>query len=297
MLCVSVSLWLFVILAGISHSADKIILKNNSVIEGKIIKEKDDQIIIELAGGKATMGIPRSDILKIIMEKPESFLKAEVAFKKRKFEEAIKLYNEVISLYGTTEWAEKALVRIGRAYMGLKKADKACETFERFLSKHKDSDLSCEVALILGKIYKDKGAYDKAKIFFREILKENYAGKYLAEAQFCLGGIYTATEEYEEALMSFLRIVVVFYKQIEFIEDAIFKSGFCYEKLEDFINAREIYEELLATYPKGKYAKEIGEKILEMDNKLRKEKKDEEDSFFACADFDWRSSSGAGRKG
>ncbi len=289
-------LCLFVI-TGISHSADKIILKNKAVIEGKIIKEKADQIIIELADGKGTMGILRSDILKITMEKPEFFLKGEEAFRKRKFEEAIKLYNEVISRYGTTEWAEKALVEVGQAYMGLKKADKACRTFERFLSKHKDSDLSCEVALILGKIYKDKGTYDKAKIFFGEILKENYTGKHLAEAQFCLGEIYAATEQYEEALMNFLRVVVVFYKEKKIVEDAMFKSGCCYEKLEDFINAREIYEELLNKYPKGKYVKEAGEKIIEMDNKLRKEKKDEEDSFFACADFDWRSSSGTGRKG
>ena len=76
-------------MGGISLAADKIILKNGNVIEGRIVREKGDQIIIEMADAKATMGIPRSDILRIIMERPQSFLKAEEAFKKSKFREAI----------------------------------------------------------------------------------------------------------------------------------------------------------------------------------------------------------------
>ena len=303
-------------IAGISHSADKIILKNNSVIEGKIIKEKGDQIIIELADGKATMGIPKSDILKIIMEKPESFLKAEEAFKKRKFVSAIKSYNEVISKYGRTEWTEKALLGIGQAHMGLKKVDEACKVYEKFLSEYKKSDLCCEVRLILGKIYKNKGMYDKAKNVFNEILvsspalftkvernkpapdKARELRGYVAEALFLIGEIYAATEKYEEALMSFLRIVVVFYEQSEFVRDAMLRSGFCYEKLEDWTNAKETYEELLSEYPRGKHVKEVREKLNELKNKLKKEKKDEDDKdngYFACADIDCRISLRTGR--
>ena len=248
-------------MGGISLAADKIILKNGNVIEGRIVREKGGQIIIELADAKATMGIPRSDILRIIMEKPQSFLKAEKAFKKREFREAIKLYNEVVSQYRRTEWAQKALIGTGRAYMGLKNTDEASRVFEKFLSEYKDSDLSCEVRLILGKIFRGSGEYDKARTIYAHVLERNNPEESLAEAQFSLGETYLAQEQYEDALMSFLRVVVVFGEQSEFVQKAMLRAGFCYEKIGDLANAKQIYEELMKEYPKGKYVKEARGKL------------------------------------
>jgi len=260
-------------IVSISQASDKIILKNGNIIEGRIVREKSDQVTIELMGGKGSMGIPRSDILRIIMEKPESFLKAEGAFEKREFKEAIKLYNEVVSEYGRTEWGKKALIGVGRSYMELKKVDEACRIFERFLSRYKDSDLSCEVGLILGEIFTGKEMYDRAKTVYGEILEKSCPGEYLAEAQFRLGEIYSVTEEYEEALMSLLRVVVVFSEESDLVQKAMLRSGSCYEKLEDSGNARGIYEELLREYPKGKYVKEAKKKLNELGDELEKGEK------------------------
>lgn len=264
---------LFVILAGVSQAADKVILKNNSVIEGRVIEEKDGLIVIELVGGKGTMGIPGSDILKVIMEKPEAFRKAEEAFRKRKFGDAIRLYNEVISMCGMTEWGEKALMGLGRAYTETNKEDDACRVFRRLVSECKDPDIRCESRLILGRISRGRRMYDMAKSIYGEILEEECSGKYLAEAQISLGEMCVAAEEYEEALLNFLRVVVVFYKQDEFVQKAMLRSGFCYEKLGDFVNAKRIYKELLREYPDGKHVGEAREKLNKLDDKRKKGEK------------------------
>ena len=271
-------LFLFVLLlswmvTGNSLAADKIVLKNNSVIEGKIIGEKGNQVIIQDPSGRITRGIPKSDILKIIMEKPESFVKAEQAFKRRKYEEAIKLYNEVVSGYGVSEWGEKSLIGIGRAYMKLNNGDEACRTFEKFLSVYKDSDLYCEAGLFLGKIYMDREMYDRAGAVYEKILKNNYSGKEPAEAQFCLGEICLKRNEYEEALMNFLRVVVVYSDESEVVQKAMIRSGVCCEKMEDYINADRVYRELGREFQKGKYVKEAKEKMGKIGDKLKKGEK------------------------
>ncbi len=252
---------------GNSLAADKIVLKNNSVIEGKIIGEKGNQVIIQDPGGKITRGIPKSDILEIIMEKPGSFVKAEQAFKRRKYEEAIKLYDEVVSGYGLSEWGEKSLIGIGRAYMKLNNGDEACRIFEKFLSVYKDSDLYCEAGLFLGKIYSDRGMYDRSVAVYAKILNNNYSGKGPAEVQFCLGEICLKKDEYEKALMNFLRVVIVFYGEDEFVQKAMIRSGVCYERMEDYVNADRIYRKLVREFQKGKYVKEAKEKMGKIGDK------------------------------
>lgn len=243
------------------YAVDKIILKNKTVLEGKIIEERDGQVIIQLADGKATMGIPRSDILSVVMAKPESFVKAQEAFKKKRFQEAIASYNEVISQYGRSEWVEKALIGVGRAYVKLKKLDDARKIFERFLSEYKSSEFCCEAGLILGKILEESNLHDRARKVYGEVLEKDCSAKDSVGAQFNIGEIDLAKQEYEQALMGFLRVVVVFADQGEFVQKAMLKSGFCYEKLGEPVYAKKIYEELVTEYPKGKYAREAKEKL------------------------------------
>lgn len=297
----SIFLFLIVLLlpwmiAENSHAADKIVLKNNSVIEGKIIGEKGSQVIIQDPGGKITRGIPKSDILEIIMEKPESFVNAEQAFKRKKYEEAIKLYNEVVSGYGLSEWGERALIGIGRAYMKLNNGDEACRAFEKFLSVYRDSDLYCEAGLFLGKIYSDRGLSDKAEAVYEKILKNNYSGKGPAEVQFRLGEICLKKKKLEKALMNFLRVVVVFYGETEIVQKAMIRSGLCYERMEDYVNADRIYRELVREFQKGEHVKEAKEKILELEDKLKKEEKNEDSNGFTYACAGWGNPFCAGGK-
>lgn len=268
--------WFILLLLGLGLSlcspssvsaTDKIILKNNSVIEGKIIKDERNQIVVEIQEGKAFLTILRSNIARIILEKPEIFASAEAFFEKGNYAEAIRLYKQVIREYSNYDWAQKALFQMGRAYMKLKNWSQARESFQKYLKTYPDAEVSDEVNLYLAQILTQQGQYGKAAAFYENILKMEDKEDLQVQAQYGLAEIYMAKQEYEAALMAYLRVLVVFYNHSQWVPQAMFKAGLCYEKLNDIARAKQIYEEIRTDYPKTKHAMLAKKKISSLPQK------------------------------
>lgn len=271
-------IWFFLfagVYLGLSSSAlaiEKIILKNNAVIKGKIIKDEGNQIIIEEYKSKAFLTIPRSSIVRVILKKPESFASAQALFKKGDYAEAAKLYTQVVKEYGNYDWAQKALFQAGRAYMKLKRWDQAGQTFQKYLKSYPRSSIFHEVNLYFAQALACQGHHEKAALLYENILKIKGKENLRAEAQYDLAELYLAGKEYEKALMGYLRIVVVFYNQTEWVPGAMFKAGLCYEKLGDAGRAMQMYKETVADYPRTESARLSREKLSVLTQKGEKAK-------------------------
>jgi len=106
---------------------------------------------------------PETDERKIMLDK------AEKLFKDRKFEEAIKAYQEVRDKYPDWNYAKHALMMIGLCYDWMGQKEKAIQTLEKSIQEYPDiRDFSPANFYYLGEMYADTGQKQKAL----ETLKE-----------------------------------------------------------------------------------------------------------------------------
>lgn len=240
---------------------DKIILKNKNVFEGRIISNRAGEIVIELKDGQAALTFPRADIAEVFLEKPAGFASAEVFFNKNNYPRAIELFTKIIKEYSNYDWAQKSLAYVARANMKLKKWAMAEKALRDYLKKYPGAKDTVELNISLAMTLTEQGRFDKAAALYNGTLKMKIEEALQARVQYGLAELYLSKEEYEPALMAYLRVLVLFSEQKEVAPGAMLKAGLCYEKLGDIVRARQIYEEIIADYPKTTQAKQAKKRI------------------------------------
>jgi beta-lactamase regulating signal transducer with metallopeptidase domain len=107
--------------------------------------------------------VPKADERKIMLDE------AEELFKGKKFEEAIKAYQEVRDNYPDWNYAKHALMMIGLCYDWMGQKEKAIQILEKSIQEYPDiRDFSPATFYYLGQMYADTGQKEKAL----ETLKE-----------------------------------------------------------------------------------------------------------------------------
>ena len=231
--------------------ADTIILKNDSVYEGRIIKETEKMIIIKTEIGE--IGIPRDKIKEIEYEWVKE---GEKEYKKGNWEEAKEIFEEYIEKEkGKTKDKEKAIFKIGMCYMKLNEKEKALKKFLQLLKEYPDKEYREKAELEIGKIYYGKGEKEKAKEIF-EKLKGSWDRKIKAEAEYYL--FVLNPPETEESKEEFYNEYIAQYPESPSISEIL------YQKVETLYNRMENREKYtIKNIPQYREIKEILEKAKE----------------------------------
>lgn len=223
---------LIICFVSLAFSADKIILTNGQIVEGKIIGQDASSVTMRFEN-KSTIKISRRKIKVIEIEEPKSFKMAKALEEKKRFEKAIKLYREIINNYSAYQWAEEAQYRVAACYLGLNKLEETVGSFQSLLKNYPQTKYSLKAKLNIGEIFVKQKKYKEAIGTFKNILKKEKEGDVAARLQYKIGNCYLSSRETEKALNAYLKAALLHYEQTEWAEKALFKSGECYERLGD----------------------------------------------------------------
>lgn len=128
--------------------------------------------------------------------------KAQTLENEGKTDEALKVYQEVLTEYPNTKWACNSNNKLGRIYLKKMDYDMALQYFFVALEINKNSEKNCPVQTVantnlnIGRIYFKKGDYNRSIAYLKEAYKLNpdsvYISYDLGEAYYLSGKYYAA---------------------------------------------------------------------------------------------------------
>jgi tetratricopeptide (TPR) repeat protein len=136
---------------------------------------------------------PETDEGKILLDG------AEKLFKDKKYEEAIKAYQEVRDKYPDWNYAKHALMMIGLCYDWMGQKEKAIQTLEKSIQEYPHiRDFSPATFYYLGRMYADTGQKEKALEALKECVQISEKSK-LKPDRFPLKNARESIRKLEEA--------------------------------------------------------------------------------------------------
>ncbi len=218
------------------------------------------------------------------------YILAERLFNDRKYSAAVVEFQKIIEEDPKGPLAQQALFRIGLIqYLYLENYSYAIETFGRFIVLSQNIDLVYQAEKSIGEIYfskledykqaiqqyekllqkyprspendffilrKAKSYYSilefkKAIQTYQELISANPKSTYVVEAFYQIGNTHFTSGNCELAIKAFKEVTEKFSKSPQFIF-AEFGIGNCFEELEKWDEAQQIYTKILDRYPTRK---------------------------------------------
>jgi cellulose synthase operon protein C len=99
------------------------------------------------------------------------------------------------------------------------------------------------------------GRLDDARAAFQKVLDARRTGELAAQAQLMCGETFFHQDQFHEALREFLKVDIL-YKAPHWQASALLEAGKVYERLDQWADAAEIYERLLARFPNDPVAED-----------------------------------------
>lgn len=187
---------------------------------------------------------------------------AAVYFNRKKYEDALLLYDKINKLGPADKNYYESLGFSGQCFYGMEKYASAVEMFEKIW---KDSDdlikrneafkLLLESAFLNAQKMFDAKEYQKAATAFKSI-EEKYPGSNNCDiALYRAGESFEKLELWDEACINYYNLVNK-YPSSKLAPDALFNAALCYEKAGKFQRAADTYELLASGYPGSEKAKD-----------------------------------------
>ena len=151
-----------------------------------------------------------------------------------KYEEAEKVFKDMLSCYRVRRWRDIALFYLGNTYYKKGDINEALKTYNLYLSRFPKGDWAKESIISLAYIEENKGRYG------------------------------LAIEQYEKLLREF--------PEDYLLKEVYLGIGRSYERLKKFSLAREYYGKLKANYPGSAWAKKAEARLEEIGSATQAEK-------------------------
>lgn len=187
------------------------------------------------------------------------FMEGESLFKQEKYKEALDAYARVKSPQGPN-FMLLSMVHAGQAASQLKDWKTALQFLDTAAQLDPNSPMLPEINYERGWAKLQSGAADEALALFEKVT-ETSDQEVAARARFMIGEIYFDRKNHPEAVKHFFKVAYG-YAYPEWQARAQFEAGRCFEVLGKLDQARKMYEEVVAKYPKSSDA-ELAKKRLE----------------------------------
>lgn len=115
--------------------------------------------------------------------------------------------------------------------------------------------------------YRAVGKYDSARYHFRYIADIDDNPKISSEARYRIGELWMREKNYEQAIEAFLIVKDKFEGFEDWYSQSLLNLGECYEQVQLFDNAREIYRALEAIRPNDDYGRTAKSRLNRIRNK------------------------------
>lgn len=252
--------------AAFVAEADEIILKNGKRLLGTIVDADEGSLRLESADKKVTFTVSKEEIERIEAPKPHVMTLADNDFFFGNYQAAYDKYLKIIDTYGGFGWGQTAYLRAAACLYNMGEVRKSILMHENFIDTYPEADNINEVKLSLAEIYIEKKQWPDAIEVYNE-LSATDDDAYKAEVYFRLGEAHLASGDYEQALESFLRVVVLYHDQSQWVIEAKYRSAECFERLGMQERARKTYKELIDEFPESDFAPKAKIKLEQLQNK------------------------------
>ncbi|MCA1663939.1 MAG: tetratricopeptide repeat protein, partial [Myxococcales bacterium] len=190
------------------------------------------------------------------------FQKADQLFADKKYEQAAKLYVEIVDRDPHGEDADKALNNAAVAYENVKRYAAATRLYERIVNDYPNSKFVDDALFRTAVSYQKAFEFDKAAISYLRLAEDKrFAGStHRTDALYNAAIILENDQNYLKAADLFKRYSAEKGVKREDASDAFFRAGVNYEKLKDYDKANKTFNDYVKFYgmdPKGK------ERVLE----------------------------------
>jgi len=240
---------------------------------GEVVRVTPDgvQMKIKIGEGFGEVTIPKSDIVRVEVQKPAGLDSAVAALKAGKFAEAVTGLKTITDRYAglNTPWAEEALVKLGDAQIGQKNFSEAKRAFDSFKTLYPKSPMAAGMDVKYARVLleqKETGkATDSLQAFLDPMLKKPFLTDdqefAVAEALVLLGDCQLATGKTDDALDNYLKVVTLFDLDADRAAEAKYKAAQIFEKNGNWKRAKESYDELLKDSPNVAFADDVKKRL------------------------------------
>jgi len=248
------------LLAGAAWAAPYVILKTGKKISGSAIRAKSDgSINLTMEMGVRTF--PKGSYLKAVADKPAEYDKAVAAYNAKKYDDAAKLLEGIITRYRSLGWDVEAAKLLPKVLLAKGDAEGAVKAYGKLFllapAEKKNSDVA----------WGYRRAMMKAKKYpalLRQLDAVAAAGTRAdaARAQIMRGDIQLAQNNVELGALDYLRTAILFadVKDPAIQGEAHYKAAAALEQLRD-PRAKAMYQIVVKKYGSSPYAAKARGKI------------------------------------
>lgn len=214
-------------------------------IDGTDIRAKANGEIV-LTTPQGTRTFYPGQYIRAVAPKPPEMDQAARLIEAKRFDEAIKLLEDVVVKFRFLDWDNQARLVIANAYLRKGDASSAVAAFEKLFAANPKSREDNDVMWAYRRALLEAGQYDKLEQQLQQIISSGPRSE-AALAQIMRGDIKMAQGQVELAAMDYLRTVILFESEKAAQPEALWKAGQALEQLRD-PRAKEMYKKLVTEF-------------------------------------------------
>lgn len=238
--------------------------------------------LLLLLAGCASLPFFGKSVAPARRDADEWFDAAETAFERKKYEEARRDYQKLISQYPESDLVPAARLRVAEAFYLEKKYDDAIGEYQKFLDLHPSHERADEALYFTGMSYfrqidtvdRDQAVTRRAIEAFENLIKTAPDSRFLGDAQAKIatgkrklaekedyvGAFYFRRENYNAAALRFEQILTA-YRGVGLDDRAMYFLAESLWRLEQKERAATLFRQLIDEYPESEFLPRAGERL------------------------------------
>jgi len=251
------SKWLAIGLALVSAGSvwaqAYVITTDGRRIDGTAIRARPDGTII-LTTGTGQLEFSRDRVRQAVAPRPPEFDQAVRALQEKRYDDGIRLLQQVMRNLRFLSWDEQASKLLGRAHWEKGDREGAVRAFEEHLRMFPQAAQDTEWIWFYYEVLLQTQQFQKLEPILNKLVAEG-SRRDAARAQIMRGDIRLARNELEAAVLDYLRAVMFYSSEKELMPGAMLRVARTLERMRD-PRAKDWYRKVVEEYPQSPEAAE-----------------------------------------
>ena len=166
----------------------------------------------------------------------------------------------------TAAWSARVWILLAEAFYQQQKYDDVQATVDDLRRRMPKSHLFYQADEILGRTFKNQAQWDKAIAAFQRVVddRQGEQDETAAKSRLMIAECWFLQKNYRKAREDYLKVSTLYDKLPEWAGPALFQVGQCEEALKQPHDAEKTYRDLIASFPRSKYAEEAKKRLDEL---------------------------------
>jgi tetratricopeptide (TPR) repeat protein len=249
-----------VLIAGVALAAPYVVMPNGSRVEGTAIRALANGDI-NLTTDMGVRAFPKGSYQKAVADKPAEYDQAMAAMAAKKFDDAAKLLEGIVTRYRLLDWDVQAAKELPKALLGKGDAESAVLAYEKLFAIAPAEKQNADVAWGMRRAMLQAKQYVKLTGQLDAVAAAGSRPD-AARAQIMRGDIQLAQNNVEQAALDYLRTAILFQdvKDAGIQGEAHFKAAAALEQMRE-PRAKDLYRKVVEQFGASPYAAQAKSKI------------------------------------